>query len=56
MPPCGTTTESRTHVAGECDIHTEERDALKEMRKLDVRDMENGGLESNEKTIAMPRR
>ena len=35
--PCGTTTESRTHIVGECEIHKEERDALEEkMRKLDV--------------------
>ena len=34
-----TTIESRTHIVGECDIYKEERDALEEMRKLDVCDM-----------------
>ena len=52
--PCGTTTESRTHIVEECEICKEERDALEEMRKLDVRDMEEfGRLESSEKTIAI---
>ena len=38
-----------------CEIYKEERDALEEeMRKLDVRDMEEfGRLESSEKTIAI---
>ena len=36
MCPCGTTTESRTHIVGEREIYKEERDALEEMRKLDV--------------------
>ena len=39
MCPCGTTTESRTHIVlvGECEIYKKERDALEEeMRKLDV--------------------
>ena len=55
MCPCGKTTESRTHVVGECEIFKEERDALEEgMRKLNVRDMEEfGKQESNEKTIAI---
>ena len=54
MCPCGTTIESRTHIVGECEIYKEERDALEEMRKLDVCDMEEfGRLESGEKTIAI---
>ena len=51
---CGTTIESRTHIVGECEIYKEERDALEEMSKLDVCDMEEfGRLESSEKTIAI---
>ena len=51
---CGTTIESRTHIVGECEIHKEERDALEEMRKLDVIDMEEfGRQESSQKTIAI---
>ena len=30
MCPCGTTIESRTHIAGGCKIFKEERDALEE--------------------------
>ena len=37
---CGTAVESRTHIVGECEICKEERDALEEMRKLDVCDMQ----------------
>ena len=53
---CGGTTESRTHIVGECEMHKEERDALEgEMRKLDVYDLEKvGRLDSSEKTIAIP--
>ena len=36
MCPCGTTIESRTHIVGECEICKEERDALVEMKKLEV--------------------
>ena len=43
MCPCGTTIESRTHIVGECEISKEKRDALGEMRKLDVCDMEKFG-------------
>ena len=39
MCPCGTTIESRTHIVEQCEIYKEERDALEEMRKLDVCDM-----------------
>ena len=55
MCPCGTTTESRTHIVGECEIYKEERDALGEgMMKLDVCNMEEfGRLESSEKSIAI---
>ena len=54
MCPCGTTIESRTHIVGECKIYKGERDALEEMRKLDVCDMEDfGRLESRDKTIAI---
>ena len=54
--PCGTT-ESRTHIVGECEIYREGRNALEDgMRKLDVCDMkEFGRLESSEKTIAILR-
>ena len=53
MCPCDTTIESRAQIVGECEIYKEERDALEEMRKLDVCDMkEFGRLESSEKTIA----
>ena len=40
MCPYGTTTESRTHIVGECEIYKEERNALEDMRKFDVFDME----------------
>ena len=54
MCSCGTTIERRTHTEGECAIYKEERDALEEMRKLDVCDMEEfRGLESSEQTIAI---
>ena len=36
MCPCGTTTESRTYIVGECKMREEERDALEEMSKSDV--------------------
>ena len=46
--------KSRTYIVGECEIYKEERDALENMRKLDVCDMEDfGRLESSEKTIAI---
>ena len=53
--PCGTTTESRTHMVGECEIYKDERDALEEeIKKLDVCYVEEfGRLESSEKTIAI---
>ena len=35
MGPGGTTLESRTHIVGECEMYTEERDALEEVRKSD---------------------
>ena len=55
MCPCGTTTESRTHLVGECEIYREERNALEEgMGKLDVCDMEEFSRpESSEETIAI---
>ena len=55
MCPCGTITESRTHIVGECGLCKVERDALdEEMRKLDERDMEEfGRLESSDKHIAI---
>ena len=40
MCPCGTTIESWTHIVGECEIWKEEWDALEEMKKLDVCDVE----------------
>ena len=52
MCPCGITIESRTNLVGECETYKKERDALDEMRKPDVCDMEEfGRLESNEKTV-----
>ena len=54
MCPCGTTIERRTHTVEECEIYTEERDVLEEMRKLDEHDMEEfGRLESSEKKIVI---
>ena len=54
MCPCGTTKESRTHKVGGCGIYKEELDALEEMRRLDVCDMQEfGRLERSEKTIAI---
>ena len=52
MCPCGTTIECRTYIVGKCEIY---KDVLeKEMRKLDVCDMEEfGRLESSEKTITI---
>ena len=50
--PCGTTTESRTHIVGSYEIYKEERDALETMRILNVSDMERF-LESSERTIAI---
>ena len=45
MSPCGTTTESRTHIVGERKICKEERNALEEETwKLDVCDMEEFGI------------
>ena len=50
MRPCGTTTESRSHIVGGCEIYKEERDVLEGMRKSKVCDMgEFGRLESGEK-------
>ena len=44
----------RPPLPSPCPITKEERNALEEMRKLDVRDMEEfGRLESSEKTIAI---
>ena len=52
--PCGTAIESRTHIVGACETCKEQRDALGEMRKFDVCDMEEfGRLESSEKTISI---
>ena len=46
---CGKAVESRTHIVGECEVHTEERDVLEEMRKTDECDMEKfGTLDSTE--------
>ena len=36
MCSCGTTVKRRTHIVGEYEIYKEERDALEEMRELDV--------------------
>ena len=49
MCPSGKAVESRTHIVGECEVHTEERDVLEEMRKTDECDMEKfGTLDSTE--------
>ena len=46
--------ERWTHIVGECEIYKEERDALEELRKLNVCDMEElCRLESSDKTIAV---
>ena len=51
MCPCGTTIESRAYIVGEYEKYQKERDALEEMRKSDVCNMEEfGRLESSEKT------
>ena len=56
LRPFGTPIESRIHMVGECEIYKEERDALKEMRKLNVCDMEEFGItERSEKTSAIAR-
>ena len=34
MCPCGTTTESRTHIVGGCEIYKEERDGDEEIRRM----------------------
>ena len=53
-PPLPPAQESITRIVGECEIYKEERDALEEMRKLEVCDVEEfGRLESSEKTIAI---
>ena len=56
MCPSGTTTESRTHMVGECKIYKENWDASEEgMMKLDVCEIEGfRRLESSsDKTIAI---
>ena len=45
--------ESRTHIVGECEIYKEERDVLKEMRKIGECDMDKFGTLDSEKTIAV---
>ena len=51
---CNNSLESKTHTVGECEICREERDALEQIRKLDVCDMEEFcRLESSEKTITI---
>ena len=44
--------ESSTHIVGECEMYTEERDVLKEMKKIDECDKFDT-LDSREKTIAI---
>ena len=54
MGICGKAIESRTHTAGESEMHKEERDALEEMKKIDECGMEKfGTLDSSEKTIVI---
>ena len=53
-PVCYPTPPRHAHIVGECERYKEERDALEELSKLDVCDMEEfGRLESSEKTIAI---
>ena len=48
--------QSRTRIAGECEMYKEERDVLQEMRKIDECDMETfGTLDGSEKTSAVLR-
>ena len=47
---------SRTHLVGECKKYEEERDVLEEeTREIHQCDMEEVGLDSSEKTIAILR-
>ena len=52
---CGATTESRTHIVGECKYTRRNGFGVEEeMRKLDECDMEEFGmLESSDQTIAI---
>ena len=52
--PCGNARESRTHVAGECDLYKEQRNGSEEMRKIDGCDREEiGTLDSSKETITI---
>ena len=54
MCPCGKAVESRTYIVGEREVYKEERDTLKEMRKIGECGMDKfGTLDSSEKTIAV---
>ena len=43
MCPCGKAIESRTHIVGKCEMYKEERDVLKDMKKVDECDTEKSG-------------
>ena len=55
--PCGTSTESRTPIVGNCELCKEKWDVIEEeMRQLDERDMEEfGRLGSSVNTISILR-
>ena len=55
---CSKAIESRTHLAGECEMHKEEQDVLEEeTREVDECDMEDfDTLDSSEKNDRYPRR
>ena len=49
--PCGKAKESRTHVAGECEVYNEERD-VSDMTKIDKCEIDKFGThDSREKLI-----
>ena len=43
MCPCGKAVESITDIVGECEIYNQEREVLKEMRKIDESGIEKFG-------------
>ena len=49
--PCGNADESRTHIAGECELYREGRDVLEE----DMRKVEGCGIEKLDTLDSVPR-
>ena len=47
MCPCGTALDSRTRIEGERELYEDERDAVEEIRKFDVCDVEEFGREND---------